>query len=305
MRLFLIPLLISILLANAFSDQDPNAASLSDVEMLVNKANMLWEEEKYEDALVQVEQAIEINGLNEGLLEYRCDLLFKLKRGPDLLDNTLLLEEISTEKTPWNFLKIADAHVFLGNSDEALFWIERAIRERGFTKFEVFDAERYDLVRQDERFIRIMDEIMDEVAIGSPAKDFQLPLLNGDEISLASLKGQVVLVDFWATWCPPCLKEMPNLTAVYEDLHDQGFEIISICLDEEEGIERAHRFMSKNSFPWKQVFTENGYDNEAAKLYKVNGLPSTWLIDRDGILRQVGLKGERLRQEVESLVKNT
>ncbi len=144
---------------------------------------------------------------------------------------------------------------------------------------------------------------MEEVAIGNPAKDFHLPSLSGGEISLASLKGQVVLVDFWATWCPPCLKELPKLRAIYEYLHDQGFEIISICLDEEADVERAHRFMSKNSFPWKQVFTENGYGNEAAKLYKVNGLPSTWLIDRDGALRQVGIKGEILRQEVESLVK--
>lgn len=303
MRLFLIPVLISILLVSAFSDQGSNATSPGDVKILVNKANMLWEEEKYEDALVQVEQAIEINGLTEGLLEYRCDLLFKLKRGTDLLDNTLLLEEMSTEKTPWNFLKIADAYVFLGNSDEALFWIEKAVRERGFTKFEVFDAERYDLVRQNERFIQVMNEIMEEVAIGNPAKDFHLPLLSGDEISLASLRGQVVLVDFWATWCPPCLKEMPNLRAIYEDLHDQGFEIISICMDEDENIERAHLFMSKNSFPWKQVFTKNGYENEAAKLYKVNGLPSTWLIDRNGTLRQVGIKGETLRQEVERLVK--
>jgi thiol-disulfide isomerase/thioredoxin len=71
---------------------------------------------------------------------------------------------------------------------------------------------------------------MDDVAIDSPARDFQAHLLGGGDLSLSSLRGKVVLVDFWATWCPPCLKEMPNLVSIYENQHDKGFEIISVYL---------------------------------------------------------------------------
>ena len=162
MRPISIALITVSLLVGSCSDQNmepQDLASTSEVPepetaaLLVSKADSLWGEEKYAEALGLVERAIEINGLTEGLLEYRCDLLFKLERGSELLENTLLLEEMSASKTPWNFLKIADAHVFLGNRDEAIYWIDKAVREREFRKFEVFDAERYNLVREDARFM--------------------------------------------------------------------------------------------------------------------------------------------------------
>ena len=95
---------------------------------------------------------------------------------------------------------------------------------------------------------------------------------------------------------------MPNLDTLYESLHARGFEIISICLDEEEYIDRARSFFVNNEYPWKFVFSELGYEDHVAKLYKVNGLPSTWLIDRNGILRRVGIHGDELNQEVEKLL---
>jgi peroxiredoxin len=305
-------LLVLSLTVGACTDQSPDqqvvydkelsATSLETAQELVVQANTLWEEQKFEEALVLVNRAIELVGMKESLLDYKCDLLFKLERGPQLLESTMLLEEIAEKKTPWNYLKIADAHVFLGNRDQAVDWIEKAVHEREFRKFTVFEAARYDLIRDDPRFRKVMAEILEDVKIGEPARDFVAKLVDGDELSLASLKGQVVLIDFWATWCSPCLKEMPNLETLYERLHGRGFEIISICLDEEEYIDRARSFFANNNYPWKFVFSELGYEDHVAKLYKVNGLPSTWLIDRDGILRRVGILGDELNQEVEKLL---
>ena len=305
-------LLVMYLAVGACSDQSPDQQLVNDYELsatpletaqeLVAQANTLWEEQKFAEALVVVNHAIELVGMKDSLLDYKCDLLFKLERGPELLESTMLLEEITEKKTPWNYLKIADAHVFLGNRDQAVDWIEKAVHEREFRKFTVFEAARYDLIRDDPRFRKLMAEIFEDVKIGEPARDFVAKLVDGGELSLASLKGQVVLIDFWATWCSPCLKEMPNLETLYERLHGRGFEIISICLDEEEYIDRARSFFENNKYPWKFVFSELGYEDHVAKLYKVNGLPSTWLIDRNGILRRVGILGDELNQEVEKLL---
>ncbi len=305
-------LLVLSLAGGAYSDQSPDqqvvsnnplsTTSLETAQELVAQANALWEEQKFEEALVLVNRAIELVGMKESLLDFKCNLLFKLERGPELLESTMLLEEISEKKTPWNYLKIADAHVFLGNRDQAIDWIEKAVHEREFRKFTVFEAARYDLIRDDPRFMKVIAEILEDIKIGEPAKDFVVRLVDGDKLSLGSLKGQVVVIDFWATWCRPCLKEMPNLEALYERWHARGFEIISICLDEEEYIDRARLFFANNDYPWKFVFSELGYEDHVAKLYKVNGLPSTWLIDRNGILRRVGILGDELNQEVEKLL---
>lgn len=286
------------------SKTNPSKETTVSIEALLAQANDLWDEEKFELALKPVNQAIELAGVTPALLEYRCDLLFKLERGVDLLECTMLLEDISEKKTPWLYLKIADAQVFLGEKDKAIYWIDKAIHERQFRKFTVFDADRYDLIRTDPRFKQLLNEIFEDLEIGSPAKDFVLDLVDGNKLSLSSLKGKVVLIDFWATWCPPCIKEMPNLEVLYETFHARGFEIISICVDESETIDRAHRFIANTPPAGKLAFSQRGYEDDVVKLYKVNGLPSTWLIDQMGNLRRVGINGEKLYEEVERLLES-
>jgi thiol-disulfide isomerase/thioredoxin len=284
------------------TEPERDVQTVADTADLLKGANRFWSEDKFEDALALVNQAIEIDGETPSLLDYQCDLLFKLERGEELLECTMLLEQISPKKTPWNYLKIADAHVFLRNEDAAIDWIEKAVREREFRKFDVFEAARYDLIRDDLRFKVILDEILADLDIGKPAKVFVATLVDGSEISLSSLRGQVVLIDFWATWCPPCLEELPNLEALYESYHDDGFEILSICLDEGEDVSRARDFLAQRQLPWKLRFSEQGYEDEIVKLYKVNGLPSTWLIDREGNLHRVAIHGDELGDEVAKLV---
>lgn len=269
---------------------------------LIEGANDLWGQERFEEALVLVERAIELDGEVEDLVDYRCDLLFKLERGRELLEATMLLEEISERKTPWLFLKIADAHVFLEEWDLALGWIEKAVRERNFTKFTAFESDRYDPIRSDPRFVAVLAEIRDGLGIDRPAKGFSVELVDGSELTLASLEGQVVLIDFWATWCPPCLKELPSLEKLYGEHHGEGFEIISISLDQGEGIDRAREYLAEKNLPWKLALSGRGYEDDVVKLYEVSGLPSTWLIDREGTLRHVELHGDGLRNALEAML---
>jgi peroxiredoxin len=291
--------------ANPNRPSQPESAAASDPATpaeLVDRAGNLWGEQRYAEALTLVERAIELAGENEDLVEFRCDLLFKLERGPELLEATMRLEEISTRKTPWLFLKIADAHLFMGETNLTLDWIEKAVRERNFTKFSVFAADRYDPIRSDPRFVAILAEIRDGLGLGLPARSFAVELIDGSELALADLAGEVVLIDFWATWCPPCLKELPDLERLYGDYHQRGFEIIGISLDEGNGVDRAHEFLAERNLPWKLALSGRGYEDEIAKLYEVSGLPSTWLIDRNGTLRHVEIHGEELRLAVEALL---
>ena len=133
--------------------------------------------------------------------------------------------------------------------------------------------------------------------IGKPAMDFQAVDLKGQELSLKKFRGQVVLLDFWATWCAPCRAEMPHLKKVYDKYKDQKFEIIGISLDHGQAV--LDSYIEKQNITWPQ-FLDNG---TVAKMYNVTGIPATFLIDGDGIVRKVKLRGRALDKAVAELVK--
>lgn len=134
--------------------------------------------------------------------------------------------------------------------------------------------------------------------IGKPAPNFEAIDLNGQAFSLKNYRGQVVLLDFWATWCFPCKAEMPNLKRVYEKYKDQKFEIIGISLDHGRAV--LDSYTQKENITWQQFLDSTG---TVTKMYNVTGIPATFLIDGDGIVRKVGLRGRVLEAAVAELVK--
>ena len=106
--------------------------------------------------------------------------------------------------------------------------------------------------------------------------------LNGQEVNLADLRGKVVLIDFWATWCPPCRVEVPALVTAYEKFHDQGFEIIGISLDRDRSA--LEKFLRENKMTWPQFFDGKGWENAIATRFKIQSAPTLWLLNRQGKL---------------------
>ena len=134
--------------------------------------------------------------------------------------------------------------------------------------------------------------------IGKPARDFQGMDLKGEALSLTDLRGQVVLLDFWATWCGPCLVEMPNVKKTYEKYKDQKFQIIGISLDRSE--KPLEAYIEKEELGWLHYWDKS---RKVSTLYKVRGIPSTFLIDGEGIIRKTNLRGHALEHAVADLVK--
>ncbi len=134
--------------------------------------------------------------------------------------------------------------------------------------------------------------------IGKPALDFQVTDLNGEELSLEKYRGQVVLLDFWATWCGPCIAEIPNVKKTYEKYKDQKFQIIGISLD--RSMEPLEAYIEKEELGWLQYWDKSG---KIGNLYKVRAIPSTFLIDGEGVIRKTNLRGHTLEHAVADLVK--
>ena len=122
--------------------------------------------------------------------------------------------------------------------------------------------------------------------------------LNGKPVSLADYRGKLVLLDFWATWCGPCITEMPNIKEVYKKYHDKDFEIIGISLDTDAAALRT--FIKENQLPWRQVFDGKGWETPLAQQYGVRSIPAQFLIDREGTVISVRARGKRLKDLVEA-----
>ena len=123
--------------------------------------------------------------------------------------------------------------------------------------------------------------------------------LAGKEIDLADMKGKVVLIDFWATWCGPCIAELPNVRKAYEDYHDKGFEIIGISLDKAKDEAKLKSFVKDENMPWPQAFDGKGCQTALAQQYGIRSIPATFLVGKDGKIVSSNLRGPALSSAVE------
>jgi thiol-disulfide isomerase/thioredoxin len=112
--------------------------------------------------------------------------------------------------------------------------------------------------------------------------DLKFTALDGQSVDLAKLRGKVVLVDYWATWCPPCREQVPSVAAAYQKYHDKGFEVVGISLDQDK--DALTSFIKDHGMAWPQYFDGKGWDNDISSKFGIDAIPAMWLLDKKGMV---------------------
>jgi thiol-disulfide isomerase/thioredoxin len=133
-------------------------------------------------------------------------------------------------------------------------------------------------------------------------------LLSGDDFDWESYRGKVVLVDFWATWCGPCVADMPNIQATYNKFHKKGFDVVAVSLDNDR--KALESFVRQRSLPWVQIVdnaprTKQGRQETLSNRYNISSIPTAFLVDRDGKVVSTFARGEELQKLLNQLLETT
>jgi peroxiredoxin len=313
-KILAIALLVGVLLISCGKSEAPKTKeeAVARIDGLLDKYYGDFDSGEFEAGLAKLDEILSLcekfSFRKESVIQIidkKHFTLMKLGRFEDSLREAFRLDEMAKEigeaLNPWYCLKIADSYLGLKDLDKTVEWIGKAVHERNFKNYKIFSDSKYDALRKNDTFLKLIQEMKDRIGLQHPAKDFTIALVGGGKFSLSANKGKVVLIDFWDVQCAPCVKAIPELKKLYEAYHKQGLEIIGISLDTDKDLLKG--FLEKKSIPYPVACSYKGYDDETAKLYGINATPSTWLIDRKGILQYNEAKGDELKAAIEALLK--
>jgi peroxiredoxin len=136
--------------------------------------------------------------------------------------------------------------------------------------------------------------------IGQQAPDIALPDKDGNVLTLSSLRGNYVLVDFWASWCGPCRFENPNVVRLYQKYNEKGFDVYSVSLDADRS--KWLNAIEADGMNWSHVSDLKKWESSVVSLYKIDAIPMTFLLDKNGVIIEKNLRGTDLETKLASII---
>lgn len=263
------------------------------------KYNTYMALKRYDEALTFIDKLISEQGKRQHLLAARVNILLARKQYDAALETNREKDTLSKTKSPWDAVRMAQISIHLLQYEEAIGWLEEAVK-RGFIHYRLLAQKQYEPLSEDPKFFQLIESIKLLVGLGKPARTFTADLFGGGAFSLAEQRGKVVLVAFWAYWCKPCKQEAALIRSYYDELKKKGFEVIAVSLDTSRSL--FQKYLTREKYPWKWVYSGKGWHDDIVKKYGVISLPSHWIIDREGYLRSMDIKGAELRQTLQHLL---
>ena len=153
-------------------------------------------------------------------------------------------------------------------------------------------------------YVKDLDGIikqLENVQIGKVTPEFSLPDTAGVSVSLSDFRGKYVLLDFWASWCPPCRRENPNVVKAFNEYKDKNFTIVGISLDKDKS--KWMKAIADDNLAWTHLSDLKYWDSEIPALYGVRGIPANVLLDPDGVIVAKNITGEDLHKKLKEVIK--